>query len=109
MSGEEIARKMGISRQAVSNSLKRIMEKLFYETKKLYRWKTDFEVCVIVLEKLQCLDSNNFKDIKKDFNLFPPKIRSRIEESAKDFIKKSRKEENPDDEFLIDEITKMFL
>jgi predicted transcriptional regulator len=109
MTGEEIAKELGISRQAVSNSLKRIMEKLFIETRKLYRWKSDFEVAVIVLEKLHCFDSENMNDVKKDFHLFPPKIRKRIEDSAKDFLRKCNQEEDADEEFIVDEVIKMFM
>lgn len=86
MNGEEIANELKISRQAVSNSLKRGMEKLFIETKKRNRLSNDFEVAMMVLEYLGVLDGD-VNSIRKDFNLFPPKIKERIKKSAVEFLR----------------------
>jgi DNA-binding transcriptional regulator LsrR (DeoR family) len=79
--GEEIAQELGISRQAVSNTLKRGMEKLFLEFKRKNRLNDDFEVAVLVLDYLDVLDGD-VSSVKKDFNLFPPKIKDRIKKAA---------------------------
>jgi predicted DNA-binding protein YlxM (UPF0122 family) len=106
MSGEEIAKVLRITRQAVSNTLKRAMGKLFKAEKKINRYANDFEIALIILKKLNALDADT-NEIRNDFNLFPPEIRKKIILSAKNY-KKTKIEEDPDDVFTINEINNMF-
>lgn len=78
MSGAEIAKELGISRQAVSNTLKRAMKKVYIETRKIDK-SSPFEAAVIMS---QIFDQGD-QDIKKFFKLFPPDIRKEIEADAK--------------------------
>lgn len=75
--GAEIARELGISRQAVSNTLKRGLEKTFKTLKKENKDMDAFEVAIGMAEGLQVEDHNKF------FRLFPPAIRKEIEEAGK--------------------------
>ena len=88
MTGEEIAQNLGISRQAVSNSLKRGMKKLFLEFKKRNRLLNDFEIAMKVLEYLGVLDGDS-DEVRKDFNLFPPDIKERIKIAAEQYKRKN--------------------
>lgn len=102
MSGEEIAAELGISRQAVSNTLKRGMEKLFIETKKRNRFSNDFEIAIMVLETLDVLEED-VDSIRKDFNLFPPKIKNRIKVAAEEYMRST-----DDDDVDISDLNSFF-
>jgi predicted transcriptional regulator len=77
MSGAEIAKDLGISRQAVSNTLKRAMKKAFIEAKKIEDWSA-FETAVA----MSVMFGQDETDLKKFFRLFPPDIRKEIEADA---------------------------
>jgi len=77
MSGADIAKELGISRQAVSNTLKRAMKKAFIEAKKVEDWSA-FETAVA----LSVMFGQDKGDLKKFFRLFPPDIRKEIEADA---------------------------
>jgi predicted transcriptional regulator len=81
MTGAEIGKELGITRQAVSNTLKRAMKKFFLELKKEIGG-SDFEVAVSMMIGLgvEDTDANNF------FKLFPPDIRKKIEDSANETL-----------------------
>jgi DNA-binding CsgD family transcriptional regulator len=79
MSGAEIAKELGISRQAVSNTLKRAMKKVYIETRKLEKW-SPFEAAVAMSQMF----NQDEQDMKKFFRLFPPDIRKEIEADAKE-------------------------
>ena len=86
MTGAEIAKELGISRQAVSNTLKRAMKKVFKEAMKLEKW-SPFEAAV-ALSQMFGQDA----DLNKFFRLFPPDVRKEIENDAREkFGKKIRK------------------
>ena len=80
MSGAEIAKEMGITRQAVSNTLKRALEKMYKGMKKDGN-TSPFETAANIAVGLSIGDSG--EDWKKFFNLFPPAIRKEIEEDGK--------------------------
>ena len=79
MDGAEIAEKLGgMSRQAVSNTLKRAMKKFYNGVRELDETWTPFE-CVCVMMKMFGIP-NDLTEIKKFFNLFPPDIKSEVTE-----------------------------
>jgi predicted transcriptional regulator len=80
MSGEEIAKELGITRQAVSQTLKRAMGKAFEEMKKMNKDMDAFEVAAMMAMGWDA--ANTVAEMKKFFTLFPPKIRSEIEQAA---------------------------
>jgi len=87
MTGAEIAKDLGITRQAVSNTLKRAMKKMFIAMKKENPDQSDFDVAVSLQIGLGVDDV----DVKKFFKLFPPDIRKKIESSAKNMMPGKKK------------------
>jgi predicted transcriptional regulator len=79
MNGQEIADKLGISKQAVSGYLKKAIAKVYDETRKLEKSWSPFEVCVAmsIMFNVEEDDINNF------FKLFPKDIKNEIEEDAR--------------------------
>lgn len=87
MSGADIAKELGISRQAVSNTLKRAMKKVYAEARKLEKW-SPFEAAVA----LAVMFGQQDNELNKFFKLFPPDVRKEIEADAKEkFAGKVRK------------------
>jgi len=86
MTGAEIAKDLGITRQAVSNTLKRAMKKMFIAMKKENPDQSDFDIAVSLQIGLGVDDV----DVKKFFKLFPPDIRKKIEASAKSMMPKKK-------------------
>jgi len=84
MSGEEIARHLGVTRQNVSNTLKRAMRKFYHKVSELDKSWSPFQIATVMVQMFGVTAPN---DIKKMFNLFPPDIRGKIEEDAKRFIR----------------------
>ncbi len=78
MSGQEIAKELGITRMAVSNTLKRALKKLHTNVKKELKMN-DFEAAVAIQIGMNV---DNEDDIKSFFKLFPPDVRKKIEASA---------------------------
>jgi len=87
MTGAEIAKELGITRQAVSNTLKRAMKKMFIAMKKENPDMSDFDVAVSLQIGLGVDDV----DVKKFFKLFPPDVRKKIEASAKSMMPGQKK------------------
>lgn len=84
MNGEEIADKLGVTRQNVSNLLKRGMKKVYLATCKLDRSWTPFQVAAVIT---QMFNVTAQEDISKMFTLFPPTIKRLIENDAKRFTR----------------------
>jgi len=82
MTGEEIAQELGISRMAVSQSLKRALKKIYLLLKKNNRHYDSFEVAVTISQIL-CVSIDSDSEMKKFFNLFPDNIKKEIKEHAK--------------------------
>lgn len=83
MDGNEIAEELGITRQAVSNTLKRAMTKVYNEVRKIYPGWSPFERATIMSQMFQ-KDKDSPEELRKFFKLFPPKIRKEIENDAVD-------------------------
>lgn len=77
MTGAEIGRKLGITRAAVSNTLKRAMGKVYEAFKK--QGLSPFEAAVQMMIGLNIEEM----EASKFFKLFPPKIRTEIENDAR--------------------------
>ena len=77
--GAEIAKELGISRQAVSQALKRALKKVYKETRKLDKTWDAFETAVAMSQIFNVDDD----DLTKFVRLFPPDIRKEIEEDGK--------------------------
>lgn len=92
MDGSAIAVKLGITRQAVSNILKRAMKKYYLQTKKMDPEWGPFECSCAMMRMLGV--ANNAEEIKKFYNLFPPDVRDEIEKDAiKNHCSKKMREE----------------
>ena len=105
MSGEEIAKKLGVTRQYVSNTLKSAMRKIYIGIKQA-SGDGPFKVAITMANMLHPEVLSQDKLIKRPdgargekelvhqsykdfFNLFPPDIRKEIEEDAKVYLKKN--------------------
>lgn len=80
LSGSEIAEELGITRQAVSNLLKRAMKKFYLKTSKLDNEWGPFEASCAMLKMLNV--GNTAEEVKKFYLLFPKDIRDEIEADA---------------------------
>jgi len=78
--GAEIAKELGITRQAVSNTLKRAMGKAFEVMKKENKDMDAFEVAAMMAMGWDA--ANTVAEMKKFFTLFPPAVRKEIETAA---------------------------
>jgi len=83
MSGQEIADDLGITRQAVSNTLKRAMGKVFNSAKELWPNFDAFEVST----NLSIMFNIHEDDLSKFYKLFPREAKKEIEEAAKKRIR----------------------
>ena len=83
MSGQEIADTLGITRQAVSGTLKRAMGKAFINAKELWPDIDAFEVAT----NLSVMFNIGEDDMSKFYKLFPKEIRIEIENAAKKRIR----------------------
>lgn len=80
LNGSEISEELGITRQAVSNILKRAMKKFYIQVKKVDPNWGPFERSCAMMRMLRV--DNNEEEIKKFYMLFPPDIRDEIEKDA---------------------------
>lgn len=81
MTGAQIGQELGISRQAVSNNLKRAMTKVYDSVKKSEGSWGPFETAV-AMSQMFGVEQDSPEELKKFFKLFPPKIRKEIEADA---------------------------
>lgn len=80
MNGSEIASSLGITRQAVSNILKRSMKKFYDQVTVMdEQWGPFDRSCAMM--RMLGVDSSE-EEIKKFYMLFPPEIRNEIEKDA---------------------------
>ena len=87
MSGEEIAQELGITRQAVSNLLKRAMRKCYRNILHTYPDLSPVAASILLMKWLEMVGDVEFKDfneVKKFNRLFPPDVRKEIEKDMKD-------------------------
>jgi len=92
--GAEIARELGISRQAVSNTLKRAMKKVYISTQELNTGIRPFEAAVLMMKMFEVTDSN---EVNKFFHLFPPNVRDEIRNDVIESRRHKKHETNDDD------------
>lgn len=78
--GSAIAEELGITRQAVSNTLKRAMKKFYKGVQRMDSNWGPFE-CSCSMMKMMNINHTS-EEIKKFYNLFPPEIRKEIEADA---------------------------
>lgn len=80
MDGAEIAKELGITRQAVSNILKKSMRKFYNQVKYIDETWGPFERSCAMMRMLNV--DHVEEEIKKFYNLFPMDIRNEIEKDA---------------------------
>lgn len=78
MTGAEIARELGVTRQNVSNTLKRAMKKIYKALLKDNKDWTPLDAAVSMSLYLE----RGEEDMKSFFKLFPPDVRKEIEADA---------------------------
>jgi len=91
MTGAQIAKELNITRQAVSNTLKRSLDKAFVEAKKIDSTWDNFTVAV-VLSQIFGVNQDSEEELKKFFKLFPPKVRKMIEQDGAKRLSKYQKD-----------------
>jgi hypothetical protein len=79
MSGAEIEKELGVTRQNVSQILKRALNKCYIHVKKMDGNMSPFEIANYMA---QMFDIQKSDDLDKFFSLFPPKLKEIIKESA---------------------------
>lgn len=79
MTGSEIAREMDISRQAVSQSLKRAVMKVYTNLQE--EGITDGPIETIMVMR-QWFDIEDDDDLKEFYDIFPKKVREEIRQDA---------------------------
>ncbi len=82
MTGSEIARELGITRQAVSQSLKRAISKVYYGLQEQNITESPTETIMFMRDWFGITDE---EDIQQFFDLFPKKIRDEVKSDARDF------------------------
>jgi hypothetical protein len=87
MSGEEIAKAEGTTRQYISNTLKSAMGKAFIQAQKQFPDMSPYEVAKQMITLFQVDDD----DVGNFYNLFPPSIREIIKKDAVNFLGKKPK------------------
>jgi predicted transcriptional regulator len=80
MTGAEIARNMGITRQAVSMTLKIAMEKVYYNVQDLGLAENPVDA---VLYMREWFNITNTEEIRDFFQLFPKPIQEEIRDYAR--------------------------
>jgi len=90
MTGAQISKELGITRQAVSNTLKRALDKAFAETKKIEKGMDNFETAVL-LSQIFGVEQDSEEELKKFFKLFKPDTRKKIEEDGAKYLSKFQK------------------
>lgn len=79
MSGEEIAKELGITRQAVKNTLHRAMGKVYAALKAANPDMSPFEVCVVMMNGLDVGDP----DLSNFFKMLPADVKKEVMADAK--------------------------
>jgi len=90
MSGSEIAKELGVTRQAISNVLKRSLNKVFKEVKKRHIKEcgvipNNFEI----ISEMVTMFNVEGKDIKKFYRMFSMDIKRKIEKDAENIYRRT--------------------
>jgi len=91
MTGAKIAKELGITRQAVSNTLKRALDKAFIEAKKIDKSWDNFGAAV-ALSQIFGVDQDSEEELKKFFKLFKPATRKMIEQDGAKLLSRYQKD-----------------
>ncbi len=83
MTGSEIADELGISRQAVSQSLKKSMKKIYRQVKKLDLADNPFEIVLVMMDVLN-VNRAAKQDVEEFYCLFPKDLQREIRKNAKE-------------------------
>lgn len=86
MSGTEVSVELGVSRMAVSQTLKRALKKIYFSLRKGNKHLDSFDVAVMMSELLN-VSLDNETEVNKFFNLFPSDIQKEIENYARKRIR----------------------
>jgi len=82
MSGTDVSNELGVSRMAVSQTLKRGFKKIYLLLKKYNKHLDSFEIAVVMSQILR-VSIDNDAEMSKFFNLFPMEIKKEIKINAK--------------------------
>jgi DNA-binding transcriptional regulator GbsR (MarR family) len=82
MTGQEIAKELGISRQAVSFTLRKSMAKMYYEVMNQGFSDSPFDTIQTLSEMLQ-INMGDEADIKEFVSLFPEEIQEEVKADAR--------------------------
>lgn len=82
MTGTQVSEELGVSRMAVSQSLKNAFKKIYMLLKKKNRHYDPFDIAVTMSEILR-VSLDNETEVNKFFNLFPAEIKKEIKNHAK--------------------------
>jgi predicted transcriptional regulator len=82
LNGSEIARKLGMTRQAVSYSIRKSMKKLYKRVVNLGLAEKPFDVILVLMEILN-VSSNSLSDLKEFLKLFDDDIMKLVINDAK--------------------------
>jgi predicted transcriptional regulator len=82
ISGSEIANELGITRQAVSQTLKSSMKKCYKSILKHKFAESPYDAAVALMIFLK-VDHGDDQDVKEFFGLFPKEIQKEIYDDAK--------------------------
>lgn len=81
MTGAEIAKQLGITRQAVSSALKNSLRKIYYKLQEKEPLWSPFDIVIAMMLMLNA-DTGGDDDVKQFFNLLPADIRKVVREDA---------------------------
>lgn len=81
MNGAEIAKKLGISRQAVSYSIRTSMKKMYKYVLTSGLADSPFQAAVVLMESLK-VNKGSISDIKEFVSLFDKETRKKITDDA---------------------------
>lgn len=94
--GSEIAKELGVTRQSVSNILKKAMKKVYLKAKEMEPLLSPFEISCTLLNILNV--GHTQEEVKSFYNLFPLDIRNEIEKDAlENHVSKTFKEKFEND------------
>lgn len=85
MTGQEIASKLGVTRQAISNCLKKAMKKVYLKTRAIHNTKP-FDTASNMMVMFNVGSSD--EEVRDFFKLFPKDIREEIEKDASSLIRR---------------------
>lgn len=86
LTGSEIATELGISRQAVSQSLKKSMKKIYKQVIKTKLADRPFEIALVMMDAFN-INQASEQDVEDFYALFPKDIKNEIRKDAASYYK----------------------